>query len=116
MKKSIFTALAGYAAGLAIADTLKANARVATVAIRNANDGISTIGIADAALAQIGNVLARLAELAEQSANSTAVIDSMLSELKMNVEKANEKSEEVRDVFNSYVCKWSSCCSCSSRR
>ena len=37
-------------------------------------------------------------KLAEQSANSTAVIDSMLSELKMNVEKANEKSEEVRDA------------------
>ena len=57
------------AAGLAIADSLKANARVAAVAIRNANDGISTISIADAALGEIGNVLARLAELSEQSAN-----------------------------------------------
>lgn len=57
------------AAGLAIADSLKANQRVASVAIRNANDGISTIGIADAALGQIGNTLSRLAELAEQSAN-----------------------------------------------
>jgi flagellin len=56
-------------AGLAIADSLKANARIAGVAIRNANDGISTIGIADAALGDIGNVLTRLAELAEQSAN-----------------------------------------------
>lgn len=57
------------AAGLAIADSLRANQRVATVAIRNANDGISTIGIADSALGQIGNVLSRLAELSEQSAN-----------------------------------------------
>ena len=57
------------AAGLAIADALRANQRVATVAIRNANDGISTIGIADSALGQIGNVLSRLAELSEQSAN-----------------------------------------------
>jgi len=57
------------AAGLAIADSLRARQRVATVAIRNANDGISTIGIADSALGQIGNVLSRLAELAEQSAN-----------------------------------------------
>lgn len=57
------------AAGLAIADSLRATQRVATVAIRNANDGISTIGIADGALAQIGGVLSRLAELAEQSAN-----------------------------------------------
>lgn len=59
------------AAGLAIADSLKANQRVASVAIRNASDGISTIAIADSALGQIGNVLSRLAELAEQSANGT---------------------------------------------
>ncbi len=57
------------AAGLAIADSLKANARIASVAIRNANDGISTIAIADSALGEIGNVLTRLAELSEQSAN-----------------------------------------------
>jgi len=59
------------AAGLAIADALKANIRIGQVAVRNANDGISTIGIADASLADIGNVLTRLAELAEQSANGT---------------------------------------------
>lgn len=59
------------AAGLAIADALKADARVASVAIRNANDGISTIAIADSALGEIGNVLARLSELSEQSANGT---------------------------------------------
>ena len=57
------------AAGLAIADALRADQRVAGVAIRNANDGISAIAIADSALGQIGNVLGRLAELAEQSAN-----------------------------------------------
>ena len=57
------------AAGLAIADSLRANQRIASVAIRNANDGISTVAIADGALAQIGNVLTRLAELSEQSAN-----------------------------------------------
>jgi len=57
------------AAGLAIADSLRADQRIAAVAIRNANDGISTINIADSALSEIGNVLTRLAELAEQSAN-----------------------------------------------
>ena len=57
------------AAGLAIADSLKAQQRIATVAMRNANDGISSIAIADAALSEIGNVLSRLAELSEQSAN-----------------------------------------------
>lgn len=57
------------AAGLAIADSLRADQRVAAVAVRNANDGISSIAIADGALAEIGNVLSRLAELSEQSAN-----------------------------------------------
>jgi len=37
-------------------------------------------------------------KLAEQSSNSTAVIDSMLEELKSNVDKANEKSTEVREA------------------
>lgn len=57
------------AAGLSIAESLKADARVAAVAIRNANDGISIVSIADQAIGQIGNVLGRLAELSEQSAN-----------------------------------------------
>jgi len=57
------------AAGLAIADSLRSQQRVATVAIRNANDGISTVAIADGALSEIGTTLSRLAELSEQSAN-----------------------------------------------
>jgi flagellin len=57
------------AAGLAIAESLRADARIATVGIRNASDGVSIISIADQAIGQIGNVLTRLAELAEQSAN-----------------------------------------------
>lgn len=57
------------AAGLAIAESLKADARVASVGIRNANDGISIIAITDGAIGQMTNVLSRLAELAQQSAN-----------------------------------------------
>lgn len=57
------------AAGLAIAESLKADSRIASVAMRNANDGISIIGITDSAIGQITNVLSRLAELAQQSAN-----------------------------------------------
>jgi flagellin len=57
------------AAGLSIAESLKADQRIASVAIRNANDGISVISIADGALSEIGSVLGRMAELAEQSSN-----------------------------------------------
>lgn len=57
------------AAGLSIAETLKADARVAVVGIRNASDGISLVTIADQTIAEIGNILGRLGELAQQSAN-----------------------------------------------
>lgn len=57
------------AAGLAIANQLRADSRIASVAIRNANDGVSIIAIADGALSQASDILTRMAELAEQSAN-----------------------------------------------
>jgi flagellin len=57
------------AAGLAIAESLKVDARVAAVGIRNANDGISIVAITDGAVGQITNILSRLGELAEESAN-----------------------------------------------
>lgn len=57
------------AAGLAIADSLYADARLATVAIRNANDVMSMIAITDGAIGQITEILSRLGELSEQSAN-----------------------------------------------
>ena len=57
------------AAGLAIAENLRADSTIATGAIRNANDAISVIAIADSAMGQISNILNRLSELAQQSAN-----------------------------------------------
>jgi flagellin len=63
------------AAGLAIADKLRADVRIAGQSIRNANDGISAIAIADGALNEIGNILARMGELADQSANGTLSSD-----------------------------------------
>jgi flagellin len=79
------------AAGLAIAEILRADQKVATVAMRNANDGISTVAIVDSALGEIGGVLQRLAELAQQSSNGVfsstqrsalqAEFDSLSSEI-----------------------------------
>lgn len=57
-------------AGLALADSLRADARGAAVAIRNINDGLSATATADAALGEVNNILTRLYELANQSANS----------------------------------------------
>ena len=57
------------AAGLAIADSLKNQTRLANAAVRNANYGVSAITVADSGLDAITGVLTRMAELAEQSAN-----------------------------------------------
>jgi flagellin len=59
------------AAGLAIAESLRINNRVATIAIRNAQDGISAIAITDGALSSITQILGRLAELAQQAGNGS---------------------------------------------
>jgi flagellin len=59
------------AAGLAIAESLRSQARLSGQALRNTNDGISTIAIADGALGEVSTILNRLAELASQSANGT---------------------------------------------
>lgn len=58
-------------AGLALADSLRRDIRLAAVAVRNANDGLSLTAIADSALSEVTNILQRMAELAEQSINGT---------------------------------------------
>ena len=57
------------AAGLSIADSLRSDRRVFTQGIRNFNDGISLLTIADSAIESLSNIVVRLKELAEQSAN-----------------------------------------------
>ena len=57
------------AAGLSIAENLRSESTLATVAIRNANDAISVISIADQAIGQVSSILNRLSELAQQSAS-----------------------------------------------
>ncbi|HEX7639123.1 MAG TPA: flagellin domain-containing protein [Burkholderiaceae bacterium] len=59
------------AAGLAIAERMNSQVRGMNVAIRNSNDGISMSQTADGALAQVGDSLQRMRELAVQARNST---------------------------------------------
>jgi len=59
------------AAGLAISERMTAQIRGLNQAARNANDGISLAQTAEGALAEIGNNLQRLRELAVQSANAS---------------------------------------------
>jgi len=57
------------AAGLQIADTLRANVYALNQAVRNAQDGLSFLQIADGALSEITNMLTRMVTLAEEGAN-----------------------------------------------
>ena len=59
------------AAGLAIASRMDSQVRGMTVAMRNANDGISMSQTAEGALGKIGDSLQRMRELAVQAANAT---------------------------------------------
>jgi flagellin len=57
------------AAGLAIAESLKADTRLSTQAVRNVNDAISLLQIADGALETLSSIITRGAELSNQAAN-----------------------------------------------
>ncbi len=59
------------AAGLAIAESFRAQVRGTSVAQRNAQDGISLVQTAEGALSETTNILQRIRELAVQAANGT---------------------------------------------
>ena len=59
------------AAGMAIASSMTASVRGMSVAIRNANDGISLAQTAEGALGEVSNMLQRVRELSVQAANGT---------------------------------------------
>jgi flagellin len=59
------------AAGLAISEALRAQIRGLAQAERNAQDGISTVQVAEGALGEVANILIRLRELGVQGASDT---------------------------------------------
>jgi flagellin len=59
------------AAGLAISESLRSDIRALRQAVRNANDGISLINVAEGALNEQSGILIRLRELASQAATGT---------------------------------------------
>ena len=81
------------AAGLAISDRMTSQIRGNTVAMRNANDGISLAQTAEGSLSKVGDNLQRMRELAVQSMNSTngtddkAALDQEFGELAKEVQR-----------------------------
>jgi flagellin len=59
------------AAGLAISEGMRANIRSMNQAVRNANDGVSMVQVAEGALNEVSNILTRMRELTTQAATGT---------------------------------------------
>ena len=87
------------AAGLGISETLRAQIRSINQAVRNSNDGISLLQIADGGAANIGGLLARLRELAEQSAsgilgsNERSFLDTEFVALRSEIDRISVVTE-----------------------
>lgn len=85
------------AAGLAIATRFTAQVRGLSVAIRNANDGISLAQTAEGALGAMTDSLQRLRELALQSSNATnsdSDRQALNAEAKLLIEEIKRVSEQ----------------------
>ena len=67
------------AAGLAIAERMRTQVRGMSVAMRNANDGISMAQVGEGALGKVGELFQRMRELSVQSANGTNTAADRLS-------------------------------------
>ncbi len=93
------TRAADDAAGLAVSETLRAQIRSINQAIRNSNDGIGLLQIADGGAENIGNLLARLRELAEQSAsgilgsNERSFLDQEFVALRSEIDRISAVTE-----------------------
>lgn len=74
------------AAGLAIADGLRADVRALNQAVRNANDGVSLLQTSDSSLNEITLLLTRAITLAEQAASGTSGADGSDSKVALNDE------------------------------
>jgi flagellin len=78
------------AAGLAIAERMQAQIKGYDVAVRNANDGISLLQVADGAMGKISDNLQRMRELAVQAKNGTLNTTDRLNLNREYTELANE--------------------------
>ena len=83
------------AAGLAIANRMNTQVRGMTVAIRNANDGISLAQVAEGGLSQMTEILQRMRELAVQAVNATNTGGTG-----GDLEKLNQEYIQLRNELN----------------
>jgi flagellin len=87
------------AAGLAISNKMTSQIRGLNQAVRNANDGISMIQVAEGATTEVTNMLQRMRELAVQSINDTnttgdrTAIRVEFSQLSKEIKRISDNTE-----------------------
>ena len=87
------------AAGLSISEKLTAQIRSISVAVRNSQDGISLSQVAEGGLTEIGSILTRMRELAEQSSNGTlgtserSALDNEYAQLISEIDRISNVTE-----------------------
>lgn len=80
------------AAGLAISSSLGAYSRIFTQGVRNANDGVSLLNVAEGAATELNGILTRLSELAQSAANGTLSLTQRRS--------LDKEAHELQKEFN----------------
>jgi flagellin len=98
------------AAGLAIAEALISESKQLTQGVRNANDGISVVQIAEGTLSGVSSSVSRLQELATQAANGTlndsqrATINQEFQAIKQEIDRSLSTTEfNGQNVFGSEI-------------
>lgn len=83
--------------GLAIADSRKSDIRVLRQGLRNLNDGISLVNVAEGGLNEIGDILIRMRELAAQSASGT-VTNAERSNLQLEFDQLRNEIDRISNA------------------
>jgi len=87
------------AAGMAISMKLTAHVRSLNQAVRNAQDGISVVQVAEGGMNEIHNILTRMRELGQQAATGTlstadrTALQTEFSDLKSEIDRISDTSD-----------------------
>ncbi|MFZ2405855.1 MAG: flagellin FliC, partial [Methylobacter sp.] len=79
------------AAGLAISNKMTSQIRGMTVAVRNANDGISLAQTAESAMGTMTDTMQRMRDLAVQSSNDAAVTSADREKIQTEFKQLNDE-------------------------
>ena len=88
------------AAGLAISEKMRAQITGLETAQKNAKDGISLVQTAEGALTEVHDMLNRMYELAEQSANGTFEDGTDRKQLQKEVNQLKDEIDRIADSAN----------------